>query len=109
MDEGRFAGGAHRPQFCLESCSTLALILCHFPRAVSDGCAVQLGQNHLGVAKLVWGADSPFSHEMLGKSRRLSKDYERCPLTTESIIYLASIHTLLKRLPTQFSDGFQYL
>ncbi|MBZ0274505.1 MAG: DDE transposase, partial [Anaerolineae bacterium] len=35
----------------------------------------------------------------LGKFRRLSKDYERCPLSSEGAIYLASIFTLLKRLP----------
>jgi len=29
----------------------------------------------------------------------LSKDYERCPLSSEAMIYLASIRTLLKRLP----------
>jgi putative transposase len=34
----------------------------------------------------------------LGKFRRLSKDYERCPKSSEGMIYLASIHTLLKRL-----------
>ena len=35
----------------------------------------------------------------LGKFRRLSKDYERCPHSSEGFIYLASIFTLLKRLP----------
>lgn len=35
----------------------------------------------------------------LGKFRRLSKDYERCPLSSEGMIYLASIRTLLNRLP----------
>ena len=30
--------------------------------------------------------------------RRLSKDYERLPESSESMVYLASIHTLLKRL-----------
>lgn len=35
----------------------------------------------------------------LGKFRRLSKDYERCPLCSEGLIYLASIFTLLKPLP----------
>jgi len=35
----------------------------------------------------------------LGQYRRLSKDYERCPLSSEGMIYLASIRTLLKRLP----------
>lgn len=34
----------------------------------------------------------------LGNFRRLSKDYERCPNSSEGFIYLASIHMLLKRL-----------
>ena len=33
-----------------------------------------------------------------GRSRRLSKDYEHWPENSESWIYLASIHRLLKRL-----------
>src|SRR3954471_11340165 len=32
--------------------------------------------------------------------RRLSKDYEQSTLSSEGMIYLASIHTLLKRRPT---------
>ncbi len=35
----------------------------------------------------------------LSQFRRLSKDYERCPLCSEATVYLASIFTLLKRLP----------
>jgi transposase len=35
----------------------------------------------------------------LGKFRRLRKDYERCPHSSEGMIYLASIYTLLERLP----------
>jgi putative transposase len=34
----------------------------------------------------------------MGRSRRLSKDYEHWPEYSESWIYLASIHLLLKRL-----------
>lgn len=34
----------------------------------------------------------------LGRYRRLSKDYEHCPKSSEGIVYLASIHTMLKRL-----------
>lgn len=34
----------------------------------------------------------------LGRYRRLSKDYERCLLSSEGIVYVASIHTMLKRL-----------
>jgi len=34
----------------------------------------------------------------LGRYRRLSKDYERCTASSEGMIYIASIHTMLKRL-----------
>jgi putative transposase len=34
----------------------------------------------------------------LGRSRRLSKEYEHWPEYTETVIYLASLHFLLKRL-----------
>lgn len=34
----------------------------------------------------------------LGRFRRLSKDYERTLASSESMVYIASIHTLLKRL-----------
>ncbi len=36
----------------------------------------------------------------LSQFRRLSKDFERCPFSSEGMIYLASIRTLLKRLPS---------
>ena len=35
----------------------------------------------------------------LGRYRRLSKDYEHCPISSEGMVYAASIHILLKRLP----------
>jgi putative transposase len=44
-----------------------------------------------------WVVERAFA--WLGKFRRLSKDYERYPLSSEGTIYLASIFTLLKRLP----------
>lgn len=34
----------------------------------------------------------------LGRYRRLSKDYEHCTKSSEAMLYLASIHTMLKRL-----------
>ena len=43
-----------------------------------------------------WVVERTFA--WLGQFRRLSKDYERCPRSSEGMIYLASIHTLLKRL-----------
>jgi putative transposase len=44
-----------------------------------------------------WVVERTFA--WLGKFRRLSKDYERCPLSGEATVYLASIFTLLKHLP----------
>ena len=49
-----------------------------------------------------WVVERTFA--WLGRSRRLSKDYERLPETSESFIYLAMVHLMLKRLdpiPTQ--------
>ncbi len=34
----------------------------------------------------------------LGKYRRLSKDYESCTWSSEGIVYIASIHTMLRRI-----------
>jgi len=34
----------------------------------------------------------------LGRYRRLSKDYERCTLSSEGVVYIASIHTMMRRL-----------
>jgi putative transposase len=44
-----------------------------------------------------WVVERTFA--WLGKYRRLSKDYERCTASSEGMIYIASIHTMLKRLP----------
>lgn len=38
------------------------------------------------------------SSAWMGRSRRLSKDYEHCAAYSESWIYLSSIHLLIKRL-----------
>lgn len=43
-----------------------------------------------------WVVERTFA--WLGRFRRLSKDYERCIRSSEGMIYLASLHTLLKRL-----------
>jgi len=45
-----------------------------------------------------WVVERTFA--WLGKYRRLSKDYERSTHSSEGMIYLASIRTMLKRLPT---------
>ena len=43
-----------------------------------------------------WVVERTFA--WLGRYRRLSKDYEHCPKSSEAMVYLASIHILLKRL-----------
>jgi putative transposase len=55
------------------------------------------GQVGFAVQPRRWVVERTFA--WLGKYRRLSKDYEVDPLSSEGFIYLASISTLLKRLP----------
>jgi len=55
------------------------------------------GQKGFVVQPRRWVVERTFA--WLGRYRRLSKDYERCILSSEGMIYLASIHTMLKRLP----------
>ena len=43
-----------------------------------------------------WVVERTFA--WLGRFRRLSKDYEHCTRSSEGMVYLASIHTMLKRL-----------
>ena len=43
-----------------------------------------------------WVVERTFA--WLGRYRRLSKDYEQDPASSESVVYIASIHTLLRRL-----------
>ena len=54
-----------------------------------------------------WVVERTFA--WLGRSRRLSKDYERQTASSESMIRLSSIHLLLKRLaPTNTQVPFKY-
>lgn len=54
-----------------------------------------------------WTAERTFA--WLGRSRRLSKDYERRTDSSESMIQLSSIHLLLKRLaPNNTQAPFKY-
>jgi transposase len=43
-----------------------------------------------------WQLERTFA--WLGRYRRLSKDYEKCTRSSEGVVYLASIHTMLKRI-----------
>ena len=54
-----------------------------------------------------WTVERTFA--WLGRSRRLSKDYERRTDSSESMIRLSSIHLLLKRLaPPDTQVPFKY-
>jgi len=55
------------------------------------------GQRGFAVQPRRWVVERTFA--WLGKYRRLSKDYERCVSSSEGMIYLASIRTMLNRLP----------
>jgi putative transposase len=59
--------------------------------------SAQDGQKGFAVQPRRWVVERTFA--WLGKYRRLSKDYERDVRSSEAFIYLASIRTLLKRLP----------
>lgn len=65
---------------------TLGLPL-HISRKVVDGFAV-LPKRWIVERFLAW----------LGNNRRLSKDYECCPRTSESFIQLAAVRIVLRRL-----------
>jgi putative transposase len=54
------------------------------------------GQTGFAVQPRRWVVERTFA--WLGKYRRLSKDYEVDPISSEGFIYLASIRTLLKRI-----------
>lgn len=43
-----------------------------------------------------WVVERTFA--WLGRYRRLSKDYEKCTHSSEGVVYIASIHTMLRRL-----------
>lgn len=43
-----------------------------------------------------WVVERTFA--WLGRYRRLSKDYEKCTKSSEGVVYIASIHTMIKRL-----------
>ena len=55
-----------------------------------------VGQTGFQVQPRRWVVERTFA--WLGRYRRLSKDFERCCRSSEGMIYLASIHTMLKRL-----------
>ena len=54
------------------------------------------GQKGFQILPRRWVVERTFS--WLGRYRRLSKDYEHCTKSSEGVIYIASIHTMLRRL-----------
>jgi putative transposase len=54
------------------------------------------GQKGFAVQPRRWVVERTFA--WFGKYRRLSKDYEADPISSEAFIYLASIRTMLKRI-----------
>jgi putative transposase len=43
-----------------------------------------------------WVVERTFA--WFGRFRRLSKDYEKCTMSSEGVVYIASIHTMLRRI-----------
>jgi putative transposase len=56
------------------------------------------GQVGFKVLPRRWVVERTFA--WLGRYRRLSQDYERCAQSSEGVIYIASIHTMLRRAAT---------
>ena len=54
------------------------------------------GQRGFQVLPRRWVVERTFG--WLGRYRRLSKDYERCTKSSEGVIYIASAHTMLRRV-----------
>lgn len=54
------------------------------------------GQKGFSVLPRRWVVERTFA--WLGRYRRLSKDYEHCTKSSEGVIYVASIHTMLRRI-----------
>lgn len=54
------------------------------------------GQVGFAVQPRRWVVERTFA--WLGRGRRLSKDYEKLPENSESVVYIGSIRLLLKRL-----------
>jgi len=54
------------------------------------------GQRGFQVLPRRWVVERTFG--WFGRYRRLSKDYERCTKSSEGVMYIASMHTILKRV-----------
>ena len=65
-------------------------------KAVLEVVQREAGQKGFAVQPKRWVVERTLA--WLGNYRRLSKDYERLPLNSEAMIYLASIKTMLNRI-----------
>jgi putative transposase len=54
------------------------------------------GQVGFQVLPRRWVVERTFA--WLGRYRRLSKDYEKCTKSSEGVVYIASIHTMMRRI-----------
>jgi putative transposase len=66
----------------------------------------QPGQHTFVVAPRRWVIERAFA--ILGRARRLAKDYEHHDLYSESMVYLASIGSLLRRLALNPANATRY-
>ena len=66
----------------------------------------QPGQQTFVVAPRRWVVERTLA--ILGRARRLSKDYEREEIYSESMVYLASISSLLRRLAPSAKTATRY-
>jgi putative transposase len=66
----------------------------------------QSGQRTFVVAPRRWVVERTFA--VLGRARRLAKDYEQYDLTSEAMVYLASIASLLRRLAPSAATATRY-
>ncbi len=71
--------------------------VCEHLDAVLEIVAREPGQIGFQVLPKRWIVERTFA--WFGRYRRLSKDYEQLTKSSEAMIYLASIHILLKRTP----------
>lgn len=65
-------------------------------RIVLDIVEREPGQKGFVVLPRRWVVERTFA--WLGRYRRLSKDYERCTKSSEGFVYIASLHTMMRRL-----------
>jgi putative transposase len=76
---------------------------CHFVRTI---VCKEKGQKGFVVQPQRWKVERSFA--WLGRYRRLSKDYEYDDIYSESVVYLASIRLMLKRLTRHVNEEINF-